>query len=424
MAVATESLQPPVLYIGAMGWLRKNLFSSWFNSLLTILALWIIYSLLTSLVAFVVTANWTVISVNLRLFTIGRYPIDQAWRVMASLSLLTFLIGASWGIWRGIIRMVGIAFGAIFSVLLTVSFFDLGRSTLGTATLGVIISNVFLSLAIVLPPSIIGQLGQIWLGLNIALIGLGYLFARIPSARRWTVILWLASPFLIAFWLYGGGNLTIVPTDLWGGLLLTLALSVSGILFSFPLGVLLALGRQSSYPVIKLFCVGFIELVRGVPLVTLIFAAQIILPIFFPENMTVERVVRAMAGFVIFTAAYLAEIVRGGLQSIGNGQSEAARAIGLNTFQMLWLIILPQALRNVIPAIVGQFISLFKDTSLVAIVGLLDLAGIANAVISQQEFLSRQSEVLVFIAGIYFVCCFGMTYASRRLEKRLGVGER
>src|SRR5260370_42417502 len=140
--------------------------------------------------------------------------------------------------------------------------------------------------------------------------------------------------------------------------------------------------------------------------------------------MTIERVVRAIAGFTVFTSAYLAEVVRGGLQSIGRGQNEAANAIGLNTFQTLWLIILPQALRAVIPAIVGQFISLFKDTSLVAIVGLLDLAGIANSVISQQDFLGRQSEVLLFIAAVYFICCFAMTYASRRIEKRLGVEKR
>jgi general L-amino acid transport system permease protein len=168
----------------------------------------------------------------------------------------------------------------------------------------------------------------------------------------------------------------------------------------------------------------YIEIVRGVPLITVLFTAGILLPIFLPEGMTVERVVREIVGFTAFTAAYLAEVVRGGLQSIGRGQNEAAKALGLNTAQILWFIILPQALRNVIPAIVGQFISLFKDTSLVAIIGLLELAGIANSVISQQEFLGRQNEVLVFIAAIYLVCCYAMTYASRRLEKRLGVGER
>jgi general L-amino acid transport system permease protein len=392
MATITETLRPPVTSIGVLGWLRNNLFSSWFNSLLTILALWVIYNFVVGLLGFLTTADWRVLAVNLRLFIVGRYPLDQVWRVQTSLWLLAFLLGASWRLWRGIMRTIGIAIGALF-------------------------------LAIALQP--FEQMNtRLYFAANLGLMGLGFVIAHLIRVRRMILGLWLLSPFVIAYLLYGGGPLPVVATDLWGGLLLTFALAVSGILLSFPLGVLFALGRQSSYPVIKWFSILYIELVRGVPLVTLIFTAQIVLPIFLPEGMTVERVLRAIAGFTVFTSAYLAEVVRGGLQSIGRGQSEAARAIGLNTFQILWLIILPQALRNVIPAIVGQFISLFKDTSLVAIVGLLDLAGIANSVISQQDFLGRQSEVLTFIAAVYFVCCFAMTYASRRLEKRLGVGER
>lgn len=392
VAVATEILKPPITQIGYLGWLKKNLFSNWFNSILTIVALWIIYRLVALLFSFVAGANWNVIIVNLRLFVVGRYPLDQIWRVQSSLWITSFLLGASWRLWGGILRMVGLALGVVFMLA--------GLAQFGT-------TNADLSL-----------------GANVLWLAIGFGFAYLARSRGLILGLWLGSPFVIGYLLNGGGPLVYVPTDLWGGLLLTFVLSVFGILLSFPLGVLLALGRQSSYPVIRWFCIAFIELVRGVPLVTLIFAAQIVFPIFLPEGITVERVTRALAAFVIFAAAYLAEVVRGGLQSVGQGQSEAARAIGLNTIQLLWLVILPQALRNVIPAIVGQFISLFKDTSLVAIVGLLDLAGIANAVISQQEFLGRQSEVLVFIAAIYFICCFVMTYASRRLEVRLGVGER
>ena len=385
-------MKPPVTSVGVLGWLRKNLFSSWFNSLLTIVALWVIYNLVVGLWGFVTTANWNVVIVNLRLFMVGRYTLEQVWRVQVSVAILAFLLGASWRAWGGIIRQIGISIAALFVVLALLAFETSSR---------------------------------VYLAANVVLIAIGFGFAHLVRSRGLLVALWIASPFVIAILLYGGvGGLPIVATDLWGGLLLTFALAVSGIVLSFPLGVLLALGRQSSYPVIKWFSILYIEIVRGVPLVTMLFTAQIVLPIFLPEGMTVERVVRVMVGFTAFTAAYLAEVVRGGLQAVGRGQSEAAKAIGLNTIQILWLIVLPQAIRVVIPAIVQQFISLFKDTSLVAIVGLLDLAGIANSVISQKEFLGLQNEVLVFIAAIYFVCCYVMTYASRRLEKRLGVGER
>ncbi len=392
MATITDTIKPPATSVGVLGWLRKNLFNSWFNSLLTIVALWLIYNFVVGLWGFVTTANWNVVLVNLRLFMVGRYTLEQVWRVQVSVAILAFLLGASWRAWGGIIRQIGISIAALFVVLALLAFETSSR---------------------------------VYLAANVVLIAIGFGFAHLVRSRGLLVALWIASPFVIAILLYGGvGGLPIVATDLWGGLLLTFALAVSGIVLSFPLGVLLALGRQSSYPVIKGFSILYIEIVRGVPLVTMLFTAQIVLPIFLPEGMTVERVVRVMVGFTAFTAAYLAEVVRGGLQAIGRGQSEAAKAIGLNTIQILWLIVLPQAIRVVIPAIVQQFISLFKDTSLVAIVGLLDLAGIANSVISQKEFLGLQNEVLVFIAAIYFVCCYVMTYASRRLEKRLGVGER
>lgn len=385
-------MKPPVTSVGVLGWLRKNLFSSWFNSILTIIALWIIYNVAVGLISFIVTANWNVVVVNLRLFMIGRYTLEQAWRVQASVAIIAFLLGASWRLWGGILQQIALAIGALFALLALLPFETNSR---------------------------------LYLAGIVALIAIGFGAAHIVRIRRLFIVLWLGSPIVIWVLLAGGvANLPVVAPDLWGGLLLTFALAVVGIGLSFPLGVLLAIGRQSSYPVIKWFSVLYIEIVRGVPLITVIFAAQIILPIFLPEGMTIDRVIRAMVAFVLFTAAYLAEIVRGGLQAVGRGQEEAAKALGLNTVQILWLIILPQAIRAVIPAIVGQFISLFKDTSLVAIAGLLDLAGIANSVISQQEFLGRQNEVLVFIAAIYFVGCYAMTYASRRLEKRLGVGER
>ncbi len=209
----------------------------------------------------------------------------------------------------------------------------------------------------------------------------------------------------------------------WGGMLLNLLITVFGIMFSFPLGVLFALGRRSSLPVIRLFSILYIEFIRGVPFVTILFMAQVMFPILLPPEMSVDRVVRAILGVVLFAAAYMAENVRGGLQAIPKGQYEAAYALGLTTSQTLLLIILPQALRNVIPVLVGQFIGLLKDTTLVTIVGLLDILGVAQSVLSNPEWIGTQREVYLFVALLFWVISYGMSYASRRLEKALGIGE-
>jgi general L-amino acid transport system permease protein len=220
------------------------------------------------------------------------------------------------------------------------------------------------------------------------------------------------------------GWLPVVPSSLWGGLLLTFLLTVVGILVSFPLGVLLALGRRSTLPAVRWVCVAYIEVIRGVPLVTILFMAQTMVPLFLPGGVTIDRVVRAMVGITLFSAAYLAENVRGGLQAIPSGQYEAAYALGLGGFQTTALIILPQALRTVIPVLVGQFISLFKDTSLVATVGLLDLLGISRSILAQPAYIGFQREVLVFITLIYWVFSYLMSYVSQRLEAALAVGEK
>jgi general L-amino acid transport system permease protein len=216
----------------------------------------------------------------------------------------------------------------------------------------------------------------------------------------------------------------VAKTNLWGGLLLTFLLTVVAILFSFPIGVLLALGRRSELPIIRWFSVGYIELVRGVPLITILFMAQLMLPLFLPDGVTIDRVLRAMVGITLFSAAYLAENVRGGLQAIPKGQYEAAEALGLNGAQTMIFIILPQALRLIIPILVGQFIAVFKDTSLVAIVGLFDLVGIGRTVLAQPEFIGLQREVYAFISLLYWVLSYGMSYLSQRLEASLGVGKR
>jgi general L-amino acid transport system permease protein len=201
-------------------------------------------------------------------------------------------------------------------------------------------------------------------------------------------------------------------------------LAVAGIILSFPLGVLLALGRRSQLPVVRILSTGYIELIRGVPLVTILFMADIILPLFLPGEWRLDRVARAIGGITLFSAAYVAENVRGGLQAIPTGQVEAAHALGLSGIATNRFIVLPQALRAVIPANVGLFISLLKDTTLVTIIGLLELLGISRAVLAQPESFGAQMEVYVFIAAVFFVLCYAMSQASYRLERQLGVGVR
>lgn len=225
--------------------------------------------------------------------------------------------------------------------------------------------------------------------------------------------------FVLILWLIGGGwGLTPVKSNLWNGLLLTLLLATASILLAFPFGVLLALGRKSDLPILRGFATAYIEIVRGLPLIGILFLAQVMLPLVLPGEWRLDRLLRAIAGLVLFNAAYLAENVRGGLQSVPKGQVEAAKALGLNTPLTLTLIVLPQALRIVTPAIAGQFISLFKDTSLLSLFALLELTGMARSVLAQPQFFGRYAEVYVFIGLIYWLFCFTMSQLSRRLESR------
>jgi general L-amino acid transport system permease protein len=218
--------------------------------------------------------------------------------------------------------------------------------------------------------------------------------------------------------------LPVVPSRLWGGLLLTFLLTVTGIVLSFPLGILLALGRRSQLPAVRSVSIGYIEVVRGVPLVTILFMAATMVPFFLPSGIRPDLVLRAIVGITLFSAAYLAENVRGGLQAIPHGQFEAAYALGLNGFQTMTRIILPQALRIVIPVLLGQFIALFKDTTLVVTIGLLELLGIARSVLAQPQYISYQREIYLFVAVIFWVFCYFMSYISQRLEIALGTGKR
>jgi general L-amino acid transport system permease protein len=385
-------LPPPTERYTVLGWLRKNLFSTWYNTLLTVVLAVVAILLARAVIEWVFTqARWEVITTNFRLFMVGQYPASAVWRAWVCVALLALLIGLSWGIWGRGQRAGAIAFGALPFILAAVT-------TDATARMALLITGV---------AGLIGYALSRWRG---------------DALRRISLIAWVAYFPIVIVLISGFGGadsaLPQVPTSLWGGLLLTLLLTVVGIVFSFPLGVLLALGRQSALPIVNALCVIFIEVIRGVPFISVLFMAQLMLPLFLP-GVTIDRVVRAMAGIVVFSAAYLAENVRGGLQSIPRGQYEAAKALGLNTWKLMLLVILPQALKAVIPILVGQFIALFKDTSLVVIVGLLDLMGIAKTVLAQPEFLGLQAEVYVFVALVYGVFCYLMSAFSQRLEVRL-----
>lgn len=215
--------------------------------------------------------------------------------------------------------------------------------------------------------------------------------------------------------------ITLISTDVWGGFFLSVFLTAGGIIGAFPLAILLAMGRQSHLPIIKTLCVGFIEIIRGVPLISVLFMASFMLPLFLPEGVSFDKLMRALVGILIFQAAYLAEVIRGGLNGIPKGQVEAAQSLGLSYWQLMAYIILPQALRMVIPGIVNTFIALFKDTTLVMIIGLLDFLGIVQSAITDPKWIGSALEAYVFCAFVYWICCFSMSLYSKHLERKLGV---
>jgi general L-amino acid transport system permease protein len=352
MTANVETMKPPPTEVGALGWLKKNLFGTWYDALLTVVSVGFIAVALYGVSNWALTsAKWGVVITNIKVFMVGRYPYPQIWRVWTSVGLFVVM-------------------AAVTLVL------------------------------------------RRWGG---------------SRANRAVTITWVFVLVLTVVLLKGFGDVPLIPSvpiSIWSGLLLTLTLGIVGIGASFPLGVVLALGRRSNLPVLKVFCTAYIEVIRGVPLISILFMSMLMIPLFLPPSIRLDNVLRAMVGMTLFSAAYVAENVRGGLQAIPKGQYEAGRAVGLNEALVMGLIVLPQALRAMIPAIVGQFISLYKDTSLVVIVGLLDLLGVAKAVTGQQQWIGTQKEVYAFAGVIYFISCSIMSYASRRLEKQLGVGER
>ena len=394
-------VRPPSTEVGTMGWLHHNLFNSKLSGVISIvLGIVLLLAIWLSLQWMIYDARWGVITENMRLFLVGQYPKDEIWRVWLTLATLSIATGLTAGSSSsGAVRLMAMMVLA-GQVLLALMVLVSGLGAVSTLLL--LVSASF-----------------VWLALVLA--------RRWPVSRLWLSLGWLATTFATVILLAGLGDATPLPsvsTTIWGGLLLTIMLSVVGILLSFPFGVALAVGRRSNLPVVRILSTAYIELIRAVPLITILFMAQFLFPLILPDGIRVENVIRAMGGITIFSAAYVAENVRGGLQAIPVGQHEAAHSIGLRTWQTTIFIVLPQALRITIPANVGLFISLLKDTTLVYIISLLDLLGIGRAVLANPEWLGASFEVYLFVAAVFFVLSYALSQASYRLEKELGIGER
>ena len=396
-----EDIRPPEPP-GLNTWVRKNLFNGWFNSLLTIISMALIFLVVSGLLRWIFTqADWEPVLKFPFLYLVGQYPRDQLWRVGLLLAIYSLMIGMSWRKWSGIMRVLALTYAGFF---------------------------VFLAFWPAPVPSL-----SLWMRAailaNLGIIAIGYLLGGINKITpRYLLIAWVFSLVASLLLLHGTpmfGFLEIVPTNLWGGLLVTLLLAIGAIVLSFPLGVGLALGRRSSLPIIRIICTVFIEAIRGVPLISILFLFSLILPLFLPTGIRIDRLMRALLGMIIFSSAYTAENVRGGLAAVPFGQTEAAKALGHSNFQITALIVMPQALRTVIPPIVGQFIALFKDTTLASGVAVLELLAVGRSVInSDPQFLGLQMEVYGFIAVVFWILSYMMSHASRRLEASLGVGER
>jgi len=413
------TIDTPTLTRGfvARNWARKHLFRTPLDALLTVvfggLSLYLIYR---AFLFVFVNARWEIISSNLKLLMIGRWPNDHVLRVALAIAVLALWGGLIGGLIAGRQRAAGLSVAAGMSISQRVS--DLVRR------FGLMIATIVLLLLLT------DTAGPWLMAIGAGAAGFaGYWMGRAVGARtlgKWMTrlgMLVLAAVPIVVYWYMVSAH----PLGEWEGFLFNMTAATAGIILCFPLGVLLALGRRSKLPLLKWMSIAYIEFVRGSPLFVLLLLANVSLEFFVPASLAPSKPIRAVVTFTLFTAAYLAEIVRGGLQSVPKGQEEAAKSLGLSPTKQMFLIVLPQALRNVIPAQIGQFISLFKDTTLAgAALGILDLLAGAEAITSQPDFVGQGLiiESLVFVAFLFWVGSFTMSRESQRLEKRLGVGVR
>jgi general L-amino acid transport system permease protein len=366
--------KPPISQIGAILWLRTNLFSSWINTVLTATSLYFLYLMIPPLL------DWMFFNASFSFGTINFFGFDIKFSEEMATNSNCGRVGACWPY--------------IYEKLYMYTYGFYPRTETWR-------------------PNIV-------FGLTALLFVIIPLVKNYKYKNRVILSLIVIYPIVSYVLISGGfGLLTVVETHLWGGLLLTLVIASVGIIVSFPIGVLLALGRQSELRVIKLFSILFIEFVRAVPLITILFMASFVLPLFLePGNNSIDKLLRALVGISLFQAAYFAEVVRGGLQAIPRGQYEAADAIGLSYFQKNALIVLPQALKISIPNIVGSSISLFKDTTLVLIIGLLDMLAMVGLTTADPYWLGRETEGYVFVTIVMWVMLYSMSRYSRKLELR------
>ncbi|TNE37693.1 MAG: amino acid ABC transporter permease [Alphaproteobacteria bacterium] len=355
-------LPPPASQTGVVGWLRENLFSSPLNIILTIIAAFIAWEALSTFL------SYTLIHANFA----GETKADCT------------DTGACW-------------------VFIKARF---GQDMYGFY-----------------PPE---ERWRVDVGYVLAAIGLFFVLSDFVKNKKWPAIYLFGFVPVACFFLFHGGyfGLEVVETSQWGGLFLTLVLASVSIFVALPLGIVLALGRRSDMPIVRMMCVGFIELIRGVPLITVLFMASVMLPLFLPEGVNFDKLIRALVGMSLFSAAYMAEVVRGGLQAIPKGQMEAAKSLGLGYWKAMGLIVLPQALKIAIPSIVNTFIGLFKDTTLVLIIGLLDLLSIIKAGTTDKNWIGTATEGYVFVAAVFWVFCFSMSRYSIWLENKLHTGHK
>lgn len=423
MVVETTALQeplppaepegPPSAKLPPREWARQNLFSSPANTVVTlVMAVVLGWAGFRALRWVFVTAEWEIIRRNLTSFMIGSFPRDQLWRPWASLFVLAVTVGLAAGMAATAAETAARAAGR---EPVRPPWWSAARRFWPVVALLVAVALLVETIGPVLLLLAAGAAGA-------AARTAGRRLPRPIAGRAWLLIVagLVASVGLLV--MFGG-----VGWDRWGGLQLNLAVTVVGIALAFPFGVLLALGRRSTLPAVRAVCVTYIEFIRGVPLVTLLFMGQLFIGFFLPTQIDPPGlVVRALISIVLFEAAYIAEIVRGGLQAVGRGQVEAAQALGLRPATTTRLIVLPQALRAVIPAMVGQFISLFKDTSLLEVIQLRELLTVGETATQQPDFRGRglAAVTLPFVAFVFWVGSYTMSRESRRLEQRLGIGER
>ncbi len=427
-------MAPPITETGIIGWVMKNLLSSWMSAVLTVFGIYIIYLIVPIIVEFAIVdaiwvgkngldcrniadggtvpddqsigACWPYVGAYFSQFVYGRYPLEERWRVdiamfLGVVSLIPLLIPPV-----PYKRINAIFLLGIYPILVTILLTG-GNIGVGSGAWGLLIAIMILAAGFVVFQAKTTQSIEIGSGLK-AVAAIGAIIA----------IVYLALSFDF--------GMAEVETPLWGGLLVTLVVAITGIVASFPIGIVLALGRRSQMPVTRLVCVIFIEFWRGVPLITVLFMSSVMLPLFLPEGVQFDKLLRVLIGVTLFSAAYMAETVRGGLQAIVRGQYEGAMALGLSYWQMMGLIILPQALKLVIPGIVNAFIGLFKDTTLVLIVGLFDLLGQVQTSFTDPVWSSPATSHTgyLFAAMVFWIFCFGMSRYSIFMENLLHRGHK